>query len=406
MRLAVMPPVKPMLATAKAAVPDQPAGQVGRWLYEPKWDGFRCLVFRDGDEVLLGSRNERPLTRYFPEVVQAVLAELPERCVLDGELVVPQRRGDDAAGDGGYHRLDWDSLSQRIHPAQSRVQMLAEKTPAHFIAFDLLAVGDESLLAVPFSQRRARLQQALAQAGRSCHLTAVTDDPDRARQWFQMFEGAGLDGVIAKPLDLGYLPDKRAMVKVKHHRTAECVVIGYRKHKSLPDAIGSMLLGLYAPQPESSDLASPEPPDPPDGTEDPRTAQYRGWAEKLWGQAGPGLRMVGGASAFTAVRRKELLVELDAYKVADGVTAPGEPNRWAARQDHSWVPIRPELVVEVEYDQMEGDRFRHAARFVRWRPDKQPRQCSFDQLEVPVRYDLADVLSGGTELSGGELSGG
>ena len=406
MRLAVMPPVKPMLATAKAAVPDQPAGQVGRWLYEPKWDGFRCLVFRDGDEVLLGSRNERPLTRYFPEVVQAVLAELPERCVLDGELVVPQRRGDDAAGDGGYHRLDWDSLSQRIHPAQSRVQMLAEKTPAHFIAFDLLAVGDESLLAVPFSQRRARLQQALAQAGRSCHLTAVTDDPDRARQWFQMFEGAGLDGVIAKPLDLGYLPDKRAMVKVKHHRTAECVVIGYRKHKSLPDAIGSMLLGLYAPQPESSDLASPEPPDPPDGTEDPRMAQYRGWAEKLWGEAGPGLRMVGGASAFTAVRRKELLVELDAYKVADGVTAPGEPNRWAARQDHSWVPIRPELVVEVEYDQMEGDRFRHAARFVRWRPDKQPRQCSFDQLEVPVRYDLADVLSGGTELSGGELSGG
>ena len=401
MRLAVMPPVKPMLATAKAAVPDQPAGQVGRWLYEPKWDGFRCLVFRDGDEVLLGSRNERPLTRYFPEVVLAVLAELPERCVLDGELVVPQRRGDDAAGDGGYHRLDWDSLSQRIHPAQSRVQMLAEKTPAHFIAFDLLAVGDESLLAVPFSQRRARLQQALAQAGRSCHLTAVTDDPDRARQWFQMFEGAGLDGVIAKPQDLGYLPDKRAMVKVKHHRTAECVVIGYRKHKSLPDAIGSMLLGLYAPQPESSDLASPEPPDPPDGTEDPRMAQYRGWAEKLWGEAGPGLRMVGGASAFTAVRRKELLVELDAYRVADGVTAPGEPNRWAARQDHSWVPIRPELVVEVEYDQMEGDRFRHAARFVRWRPDKQPRQCSFDQLEVPVRYDLADVLSGGTELTGG-----
>ena len=395
MRLAVMPPIKPMLATAKAAVPDQPAGQVGRWLYEPKWDGFRCLVFRDGDEVLLGSRNERPLTRYFPEVVQAVLAELPERCVLDGELVVPQRRGDDADGDGGYHRLDWDSLSQRIHPAQSRVQMLAEKTPAHFIAFDLLALGDESLLAAPFSVRRARLEQALAQAGRSCHLTAVTEDPDRARQWFQMFEGAGLDGVIAKPLDLGYLPDKRAMVKVKHHRTAECVVIGYRKHKSLPDAIGSMLLGLYAPQDEAGGGGET------DGGEDPRAAEYRGWAEKLWGEAGPGLRMVGGASAFTAVRRKELLVELDAYRVADVASAPGEPNRWAAREDHSWVPIRPELVVEVEYDQMEGSRFRHAARFLRWRPDKAPRQCGYDQLEVPVRYDLADVLSGGTELSGG-----
>ena len=406
MRLPVVPPVKPMLATAKAAVPDQPDGPDGRWLYEPKWDGFRCLVFRDGDDVMLGSRNERPLTRYFPEVVAAVLAELPERCVLDGELVVPQRRpggdgvddadrGDDVDG-SGYVRLDWDSLSQRIHPAQSRIRMLAEKTPAHFVAFDILALGDESLLAAPFSVRRARLEQAMAAAGTSCHLTAVTDDPVRARQWFELFEGAGLDGVIAKPLDLGYLPDKRAMVKVKHHRTAECVVIGYRKHKSLPDAIGSMLLGLYAPQDEAGGG------DGTDGGEDPRAAEYRGWAEKLWGEAGPGLRMVGGASAFTAVRRKELLAELDAYRVADVASAPGEPNRWAAREDNSWVPLRPELVVEVEYDQMEGSRFRHAARFLRWRPDKQPRQCSYDQLEVPVRYDLADVLAGGIRPHPGE----
>jgi ATP-dependent DNA ligase len=398
MRLPVMPPVKPMLATAKAAVPEQPATAEGRWLYEPKWDGFRCLVFRDGDEVMLGSRNERPLTRYFPEVVAAVLAELPERCVLDGELVVPQRRpgADGDLTDDGYDRLDWDSLSQRIHPADSRIRMLAEKTPAHFVGFDILALDDESLLATPFAVRRRRLESAMAKAGRRCHLTAVTDDPARARHWFEMFEGAGLDGVIAKPLDGGYLPDKRSMVKVKHHRTAECVVIGYRRHKSLPDAIGSMLLGLYADEAPPAE----QPADPStDDQADPRMAEYRDWAEKLWGEAGPGLRMVGGASAFTAARRKELLVELDAYRVADVASAPGEPNRWAAREDHSWVPLRPELVVEVEYDQMEGARFRHAARFLRWRPDKQPRQCRYDQLEVPVRYDLADVLTGG--VSGG-----
>jgi ATP-dependent DNA ligase len=400
MQLPVMPPVKPMLATAKAVVPEQPESAQGRWLYEPKWDGFRCLVFRDGDEVLLGSRNERPLTRYFPEVVAAVLAELPRRCVLDGELVVPQRRPGADGDQDGYDRLDWDSLSQRIHPAESRIRMLAEKTPAHFVAFDILALGDESLLDQPFAVRRQRLEQAMTQrpeAGLRCHLTTVTDDPARARGWFEMFEGAGLDGVIAKPLDVGYLPDKRAMVKVKHHRTAECVVIGYRRHKSLPDAIGSMLLGLYAPvdEPDPADAAGPADAAEPAEPVDPQLAEYRGWAEKLWGEAGPGLRMVGGASAFTAARRKELLVELDAYRVADVATAPGEPNRWAAREDHSWVPLRPELVVEVEYDQMEGSRFRHAARFLRWRPDKQPRQCSYDQLEVPVRYDLADVLSGG-----------
>lgn len=393
MRLPVMPPVKPMLATAKAAVPDQPAGESGRWLYEPKWDGFRCLVFRDGDEVVLGSRNERPLTRYFPEVVESVLAELPERCVLDGELVVPRRRpGEDGEDASGYDRLDWDSLSQRIHPAESRIRKLAEQTPAHFVAFDILALGDESLLDAPFRARREKLEQAMAKAGTGCHLTAVTDDPDRAREWFEMFEGAGLDGVIAKPLDVGYVPDKRLMVKVKHHRTAECVVIGYRRHKSLPDAIGSMLLGLYGPVPEP----------PAEGAEgaDPRWAEYVAWSQKLWGDAGPGLRMVGGASAFTAVRRKELLVELDAYRVADVATAPGEPNRWAAREDHSWVPLRPELVVEVEYDQMEGQRFRHAARFLRWRPDKEPRQCSYDQLDVPVRYDWSDVLNGGLPAAG------
>ncbi len=347
MDLPVLPPVKPMLAKAADVVPGQPPDGDPLWSYEPKWDGFRCIVFRDGDEVELGSRNGKPLTRYFPEVVAAVLAELPTRCVLDGEIVVPKRID-------GRTRLDWDSLSQRIHPAESRIRMLAEQTPAQVIGFDLLAHDDANLMGQPFSRRRELLLDAVG-TGSSCHVTKATADADVAQQWFEEFEGAGLDGVVAKRLDGPYAPDKRDMVKVKHHRSAECVVMGYRPHKSQP-GIGSMLLGLY------------------------RDGQ---------------LHMVGGASAFTATRRKELLAELEPLRVGKDVVAQGEANRWNQRIDHSWVPLRPERVVEVAYDQMEGDRLRHAARFLRWRPERSPEECTYDQLEVPVRFDLADVLAGG-----------
>lgn len=340
-----MPPLLPMLAKARAGVPDQPDG-APEWLYEPKWDGFRCVVFRDGDEVLLGSRNTKALDRYFPEVVAAVKAELPQRCVLDGELVVPRERD-------GRVRLDWDSLSQRIHPAASRVAMLAEQTPAQVVAFDCLALGDDDLTGRPLHERRAALESALDGAGASVHLSVATTDADVARGWFETFEGAGLDGVVAKRLDGPYRPDQRDMVKVKHHRTADCVVIGYRKHKSV-DGVGSLLLGLHG-------------------------------SERM--------HMVGGASAFTNVERKRLLDMLQEYRVGEDVTYSGEPNRWNAREDHSFVPLRPELVVEIEYDQMEGDRLRHAGRVLRWRTDKSPEQCTYDQLEVPARYDLKDVLA-------------
>lgn len=349
MDLPVAPPVKPMLAKAADAVPGQPAGADPVWSYEPKWDGFRCIVFRDGDEVELGSRSGKSLTRYFPEVVDAVLAELPERCVLDGEVVVPKEID-------GRTRLDWDSLSQRIHPAESRVRMLAEQTPAQVIGFDLLALGDQNLMHEPFSRRRELLLDAVGE-GPSCHVTAATADAELAQRWFEDFEGAGLDGVVAKRLDGHYVPDKRDMIKVKHHRSAECVVLGYRPHKSLP-GVGSILLGLY------------------DGTE---------------------LRMVGGASAFTAKRREELLAELEPLRLGEDVVAQGEANRWNRRIDHSWVPLRPERVAEVAYDQMEGDRLRHAAHFLRWRPERSPEECTYDQLEVPVRFDLADVLAGGEQ---------
>jgi len=341
--LPVTPPVKPMLAKAADAVPGQ--SDPAQWSYEPKWDGFRCIIFRDGDEVLLGSRNGKPLTRYFPEVVASVLAELPRRCVLDGEIVVPKEVH-------GRTRLDWDSLSQRIHPAESRVRKLAQETPAQFIGFDLLALGDESLMSTPFSHRRAQLLEAVG-AGPSCHVTSATDDATTAQRWFSEFEGAGLDGVVAKRLGGHYAPDKRDMIKVKHHRSAECVVMGYRPHKSQP-GIGSMLLGLYR---------------------------------------GEALHMVGGASAFTAKRRVELLAELEPLRLGQDVTATGEPNRWNARIDHSWVPLRPEKVAEIAYDQMEGERLRHAARFLRWRPERDPEECTYDQLDVPVRFDLADVLA-------------
>ncbi len=346
MDLPVTPPVDPMLAKAAARVPDDP----GVWSYEPKWDGFRALVFRDRDEVRVQSRNGKDLGRYFPELVEALRDELAPRCVLDGEVVVPREIG-------GRVRLDWDSLSQRIHPAASRVRMLAEQTPAHFIGFDALAAGETSLLEHPFRQRRAELVE-LVGPGRWCHVTRTTEDPQLGAHWLTTFEGAGLDGVIAKRLDDAYRPGKREMIKVKHARDADCVAIGYRIHKS-GQGVGSILLGLYRDDGE--------------------------------------LQMVGGAASFTAKARAQLLTELEPLRKGDDVVNDGEPSRWNSAADKRWIPIRPEKVAEVAYDQMEGvdagwQRFRHTVRFVRWRPDRDPASCTFDQLEVPVHYDLYDVL--------------
>ena len=348
-----MPPVAPMLAKSVKEIPD--VGHV-----EPKWDGFRTIVFRDGDEVELGSRNEKPMTRYFPELVEALKENLPERCVVDGEIVV-------VTGD----RLDFDALQQRIHPAASRVRLLAGQTPASFVAFDLLALGDEDLTHRPFGERRARLVDALGDARPPVHVTPATDDMDEAQRWFRQFEGAGLDGVVAKPLDGTYQPDKRAMFKIKHERTADCVVAGFRWHKA-GDVVGSLLLGLWAD----------------DGH----------------------LQHVGVSASFPMARRRTLLDDLAPYRDVDlaehpwgawadqqahaGQRMPGAVSRWNATKDLSFVPLRPELVVEVAYDHMEGDRFRHTAQFRRWRPDRDPRSCTYAQLEEPVRFDLAEILGG------------
>ncbi len=350
-----MPPVAPMLAKISA---DIPPGQH----YEPKWDGFRSVIFRDGDQVEIGSRNGRPMTRYFPEVVEAVLGNLPARAVIDGEIVVV---------DTTRNTLDFEALQQRIHPAASRVRLLSQQTPARFVAFDLLALGDEDVMDRRQDERRAMLEEALADAGTPVHVTPATQDLDLARQWFEQFEGAGLDGLIAKPLDLRYQPDKRVMAKIKHERTADCVVAGYRVHKSGPDAIGSLLLGLYD---EHGDLAS-----------------------------------VGVVGAFPMARRRELFTQLQPL-VTDFTDHPwawaeqeaghrtprnSETSRWNAGKDLSFTPLRPALVVEVRYDYMEGVRFRHTTQFVRWRPDRDPRSCTYEQLERPVTFDLADVLSSG-----------
>ena len=344
-----MPPVAPMLAKAQAAVP----AEAGVWSYEPKWDGFRALVFRDGDEVVLLSRTGRELGRYFPELIESLRDAIAPRCVLDGEVVVPR------AIDGRI-RLDWDSLSQRIHPADSRVRMLAEQNPAHFIAFDALASGDRSLMIEPFRVRREALVACVV-TGPWCHVTRTSVKPAEGERWRGIFEGAGLDGVVAKRLDGQYLPGKRDMVKVKHARDADCVAIGYRIHKS-GQGVGSILLGLYRDDGE--------------------------------------LQMVGGAASFTAKDRIALLAELEPLREGADVVNDGEPSRWNSSADKRWIPIRPERVAEVAYDQMEGghidgagrQRFRHTVRFVRWRPDRDPAGCTFDQLEVPVNYDLADVL--------------
>jgi ATP-dependent DNA ligase len=353
MQLPVMPPVAPMLAKAVKDIPE------GDFSYEPKWDGFRSIIFRDGDEVEIGSRNEKPMTRYFPEVVEAVRANFPDRAVIDGEIIVIGESGD---------RLEFETLQQRIHPAVSRVTMLSQKTPARFVAFDLLAIGDHDLTGQPFAERRAALERALADAQAPIHLTAVTGDPGVAGQWFEQFEGAGLDGVVAKPNKINYQPDKRVMFKIKHERTADCVVAGYRVHKSGPDSIGSLLLGLYND----------------DGV----------------------LMSVGVIGAFPLARRKELFAELQPMVTTfddhpwawaqqeAGTRTPQNSvgSRWNNGKDLSFVPLRPELVVEVRYEHMEGIRFRHTAQFNRWRPDRDPRSCTYEQLEEPVKFDLADVL--------------
>lgn len=355
--LPISPPLAPMLAKA---VKTMPQGDV---LYEPKWDGFRCIVFRDGDEVELSSRGEKPLTRYFPELVEAVKRELPERCVVDGEIVV--RKGS---------VLDFDTLQQRIHPAASRVNMLAETTPATFIAFDLLALGDESLMEVPLGERRQRLVDTLKNVKPPVHVTIASDSYETALRWFDEFEGAGLDGVIAKPRDTVYEPDKRLMWKVKHERTADVVVAGFRWHKSGP-IIGSLLLGIYTDE---------------------------GF-----------LQHVGVAASFPMKRRAELVEELQPYRMedltghpwegwarqADGSAAhpermPGGVSRWTGKKDLSWVALRADLVCEVAYEAMEGNRFRHTARFRRWRTDRTPESCTYEQLEVPVAYDLDDIFAG------------
>ena len=344
-----------MLAKAASTLPD-----AGDFLFEPKWDGFRCIVFKDGDDVELGSRNERPLTRYFPDVCDAVRAWLPARAVVDGEIVI--------AGASG---LDFDALQNRIHPADSRVQMLARETPASFIAFDLLALDDRDLRPEPFSTRRRLLEEALAGVEPPIHLTPATTDRGVASDWFHRFEGAGLDGVVGKPLALPYREGERAMVKIKHERTLEAVVAGFRWHKNGP-VVGSLLLGLWA---------------------------------------GDRLQHVGVSASFSVARRQALVDELAPYRTGaldghpwaewalasahEGQRMPGAPSRWNAKKDASFEPLRPELVVEVAYNQLQGDRFRHPAHFVRWRPDRDPSSCTYEQLDVAVPAELATVFAAG-----------
>ena len=367
-----MPPIRPMLAKSvplKKVLAMLPYVQI-----EPKWDGFRCLLFKDGDEVELTSRNTKPLTRYFPELVEAARAQLPDRCVLDGEVFVALPR------ESGGRELEFEVLQERIHPAASRITMLSEKTPAEYVAFDLLALGDESWVDRPFSERRAALEQAWTGVppGR-CHLTRTTTDPTEAQRWFEQFEGAGLDGVIAKPLTAPYSENARTMLKIKHERTADVVLCGYREHKtSTPDQplLGSMLLGLYD---------------------------------------GDRLQHVGVSASFTAARRAELWAELQElvcpieehpwgewagdsgsdWAIANPDRVPGTQSRWSQGKDLSFTPLRPERVLEVKYDNMEGRRFRHTAHFKRWRPDRDPTSCGYEQLDEVARYDLADILTDG-----------
>jgi len=353
-RFSVTPPVEPMLAKLADVLP------VGPFLYEPKWDGFRAIVFRAGSELFIQSRDLRPLDRYFPELHDALLAGLPDDCVLDGEIVIATRKG-----------LDFDALQLRLHPAESRVAKLAKATPASFVAFDLLGTAGEDLREVIQRDRRARLERVLAKAVPPIHLTPMTRDPEIATEWLSRFEGAGLDGVVAKPEDGIYEPGKRAMIKVKHARTADCVVAGFRWHKAgKNELIGSLLLGLY----------------------DDRGA----------------LHHVGVTSSFTMAVRRQLARELEPLRAhaldhhpwrdwaeaggEDMTRMPGGQSRWSAGKDLSWEPLRIERVCEVKYDHMQGSRFRHAAVFLRWRPDKPPAECRYDQLEVTTPYELEKVF--------------
>jgi ATP-dependent DNA ligase len=358
MRLAFSPPLAPMLSTAADALPKGEG-----WLFEPKWDGFRTLVFRDGDDVTLQSRDEKTMNRYFPEIIEPLKAALPERCVLDGEIVIV-----------GANGLDFEALLLRIHPAASRVKMLAKETPVSYVAWDLLAIGDEDLRESPLEERRARLDKVMANVDSPIHLSPATGDRTLAEDWFQRFEGAGLDGVMAKRLDSPYRAGERTMIKVKHSRTADCVVAGFRWHKSGPGTmIGSLLLGLFDDQ----------------------------------GQ----LHHVGVTAAFTNKVRKELVEELaplrenalenhpwrhwaeaQAHASAEGQRLPGASSRWNRGKDLSWEPLRPERVCEVAFDHMQGTRFRHGAQFIRWRFDKRPEDCRYDQLEVTPAFELERVF--------------
>lgn len=339
----------PMLAKAVDAVPAADSVP-GGLCYEPKWDGFRAIVSFDGESCEIGSRGSKPLTRYFPELTDAFTRLLPSACMLDGEIVV-------RAGEPGHERLDWDALSQRIHPAASRIRTLSDQTPAMFVAFDLLALDDDDFLELPFAKRRSALERLTQGLPAPIFMSQNTHDVELARRWLVDFEGAGLDGVVAKPLAAAYAPGKRLMLKIKHHRTADVVLLGYRVHKS-GSGVGSLLLGLYD-------------------------------AEGV-------LRNVGGASAFSDARRLELVDELEPLVQRDErgeiVTGETERSRFSSGKDVSYVRLRPTLVAEVRYDQMEGSRFRHTVQFFRWRPDRDAHSCTFEQLETPVEYDLSKVL--------------
>src|SRR5262245_12191894 len=358
MQLAVPPPVLPMLAKRVAELPDGPD-----WIFEPKWDGFRALVFRDGDELLLQSRDEKPLDRYFPELRAPLLAQLPRRCALDGELVIAR-----------HGALDFEALQLRIHPAASRVALLSKEIPASVVFWDVLCEGDRDLRVRPFRERRHELEALLAGAKPPLHLTPATPDRSAAADWFRRFEGAGLDGVIAKPATGTYQPNKRVMLKIKHERECDCVVAGFRWHKrGAGSAVGSLLLGLY------DDAGS--------------------------------LHHVGVASSFTDEKRRELVTTLGPYRelaradhpwkdwAGEGdpevpmQRMPGAKSRWSQGKDLSWEPLRPELVVEVAYDPRQGPRFRHIAHFRRWRPDKPPRDCTYAQLEVVPPHELATIFA-------------